>query len=119
MGHRFRLLSPRSEFSVILVTFCLEDEFNNLIDNSILGATMLSITVKIEFWNRSSTVSTKLLICFQSFHKTSFQVFTFTVFSLVAKILLEVTAVKSRSLVPSLTITFLCLPLAALPIMTS
>ena len=50
--------SPRSEFAVTLVTSHPEDAFRDLIANSILGATTLSIAVKITFCILSSTVST-------------------------------------------------------------
>ena len=42
--------SPRSEFAITLVTSRPEDAFIDLIANSILGATMLSIAAKISFW---------------------------------------------------------------------
>ena len=112
--------SPRSEFAATLVASRPEDAFIDLIPNSILGATMLLIAVKNVFWILSSTVSTILLI-FQSTlplkHLSKF--LRFTVFSLVAKLLQDVATVKSPSLVPSLTITFFCLSLAALPIIIS
>ena len=54
--------SLRSEFADTLVTSRPEDAFIDLIANSILGATMLSMAVKIAFCILSSTVSTILLI---------------------------------------------------------
>ena len=54
--------SPRYEFAVTLVTSRPEDAFIDLIANSILGATMFSIAVKIAFCILSSTLSTVLLI---------------------------------------------------------
>ena len=66
---------------------------------------MLSIAVKIAFWILSSTVSTMLLISLSILSlKHLSKVFTSTVFSFVAQPLLEIPTVKSRSLVPSLTI---------------
>ena len=41
--------SPSSEFAVTLVTSRPEDAFIDLIANSILGATMLTIAINIEF----------------------------------------------------------------------
>ena len=106
--------------AVTLVASRPEDAFIDLIASSILGATMLSLAVKIAFWILSSTVSTLLLISMSiPSLKHLFKVFTFIIFSLIAELLLEVPSVKSRSLVPSLTITFRCLSLAALPMMIS
>ena len=111
---------PRSEFAVTMVASRPEDAFIDLTANSILGATMLSIAVKIAFWILSSTVSTKLLISLSILSlKHLSKVFTFTVFSLVTKLSLEVPTVKSRSLLPSFIIAFSRSSLATLPIMIS
>ena len=108
--------SLHSEFAAPLVASRPEDAFNDVIANSILGATRLSIAVKIAFCILSSIVSTILLISLSTFSlKHLSKVFTFTVLSLVAVVLLKVLAVKSRSLVPSLTTGFSWLSLAALP----
>ena len=45
----FPTCSPRSEFAATLVTSRTDDAFIDLIANSILAATMLSIAVKIAF----------------------------------------------------------------------
>ena len=112
--------SQHSQFAVILVASRPQDAFIDLFANSILGATMLSIAVKTKFWIPSSTVSTIRLISLSTLSlKHLSKVFRFTVFSLVAKLLLGVPTVKSRSLVPSMTITFSSLSPPALPIMIS
>ena len=112
--------SPRSEFAVTLVTSRPEDAFIDPIAISIFGATMLSIAVKIAFCILFSTVSIILLmsLSIRSLKHLS-KVFTLTVISLTAILLLEIPMVKSRSLVPSLTTTFSCLSLAVLSIITS
>ena len=112
--------SLHSEFAATLVASRPEDAFIDLIASWILGATLLSITVQIAFWILSSTVSTKLFSSLSILSLKHFsKVLTFTAFSLVAELLLEVPMVKSRSLVPSLTIVFPCLSLGALPIIIS
>ena len=95
-----------------LVTSVPEDAFIDLIASSILGATMLSIAVKIAFCILSSTVSKILLISLPILLlKHLSNVFTLSAFSLTTELLLEVPTVKSRSLVPSLTTVFSCLSL--------
>ena len=90
--------SPRPESALTLVESRPEDAFIYLIANSFLGATMISTAVKIEFWILSFTVSTILLISLSILSlKHLSKVFTFTVFSLVTKLSLEVPTVKSRS----------------------
>ena len=109
--------SPRSEFAVTLVASRPEDAFIDLLYTSILGATKLSIAVKIAFWILSSTVSSILLISLSVFSIKQFsQVFTFSVFSLVTQLLPEVPTVKSRSLETSLSNIISRLSLAMLPI---
>ena len=99
--------STRSEFAVTLVAFRREDAFIDLIANSILGATMLSIAVKIAFWILSSTASTILHISLSILSlKHLSKVSTFTAFSLVLKLLPEVPTVKSWSLVTLITAVF-------------
>ena len=112
--------SLRSEFADTLVAYRPEDAIIDLIAYSILAPTMLSIAVKIAFCILSSTVSTKLLISLSILSlKHLSKIFTFIAFSLKIELLLEIPIVKSQSLVPSLTTTFSCLPLAALPIIIS
>ena len=116
------ICSPRSETAVSVVASRQEDEFIDLIANSILGVTILSMAVKNVSWFLFSTVSTILLISLSilSLNYIS-KAFTFSGFSLVTKILLllQVPMVISRSTVPSLATVFSCLSLAALPIMIS
>ena len=112
--------SPRSAFAVTLVASRPEDAFIDLIADSIFGATMLTIAVKIAFCILSSTVSTILLISLSILSlKHLSKVLTFTVLSIIAILLLEASIVKSRSLVPLLTTVFSWLSLAALSIMIS
>ena len=112
--------SPRSEFAITLVTSRPEDAFIDLIANSIFGATMFSIAVKIALCILSSTVPTILLISLSILSlKRLSKVFTFITFSLTAVLLLELLTVKSRSFVPILTTAFSCLSLTALPIIIS
>ena len=109
--------SLRSEFADTLVTSRPEDAFIDLIANSILGATMLSMAVKFAFCILSSTASTLLFISLSILSLKHFsRVFTFIAFQLSTELLLKVPTVKSRSLEPSLTTTFSCLALVALPI---
>ena len=83
--------SPRSGFAVTFVGSCPEDSVFNLIANSILGAAIMSMAVKIAFWIMSSTVSAILLIPLSIFSlKYLSKIFTVTVFSLLTKILPEV-----------------------------
>ena len=112
--------SLRSEFADTLATSRPEDAFIDLIANSIFGATMLSMAVKIAFCILSSTVSTILLISLSILSlKHLSKVFTFIAFQLSTELLLKVPTVKSRSLEPSLTTKISCLSLAALPITKS
>ena len=98
--HYFPTCSPSSEVAVTIVITRPEDAFMDLIAKSILGATMLSIAVKIAFCILSSTVSTILLSYLSIISlKHLSKVFTFTVLSLIAMLLLEVPTVKSGSLV--------------------
>ena len=60
--------SLRSKFADTLVTSRPEDAFIDLIANSILGVTMLSMAVKIAFYILSSTVSTILFISLSIAH---------------------------------------------------
>ena len=63
-----------------------EDAFIDLIVDSILGATIQSIAVKIAFWILSSTVLTILVISLSILSmKHLSKVFTFIVFSLATK----------------------------------
>ena len=111
--------SPRSELAVTLVASRPEDAFIDLIANSILGVTMLSIAVKVALLILSSTVSTILFISLSILSlKHLSKVFTFAVFSLTAE-LLEIPTLKSRSLVPSLTAMLSCLSPTIMPIMVS
>ena len=92
----------------------------DLIANSILGATILSIAVRIAFCILSSTVSTILFISLSILSlKHLSRVFTFIAFQLSTELSLKVPTVKSRSFEPSLTTIFSCLSLAALPITKS
>ena len=105
-----------SEFADTLVASRPENAFIDLIAKSILGATMLSIAVKIAF-----CIYLQLYQQYCSFLsilslKHLSKVFAFIAFSLTTELLLEIPTVKSRSLVLSLTTTFSCLSLAALPI---
>ena len=59
--------SLRSELADTLVTSRPEDPFIDLIANSNIGATMLSIAVKIAFCILSSTLSTILLLSLSIF----------------------------------------------------
>ena len=112
--------SLRSEFTDTLVTSRPEDALIDLIANSILGATILSIAVRIAFCILSSTVSTILFISLSILSlKHLSRVFTFIAFQLSTELLLKVPTVKFRSLEPSLTTIFSCLSLAALPITKS
>ena len=112
--------SLRSEFAGTLVTSRPEDAFIDLIANSILGATMLSIAVKIAFCILSSTVSTILFISLSILSlKHLSKIFTFITFPLTIELSLQVPTVKSRSLVPPLTTVLSCLSLAALPMIMS
>ena len=113
------ICSLRCKFAVTLVASCPEGAFIDLIANSILGATLLLIAVKIAFWIPFSTVSTILLIFLSILSlKHLSKVFTFTVFSLVNE-LSQVPTVRSRSAKPSLNIVVSCLWLAVLPIIIS
>ena len=95
------ICSPRSEFAVTLVASRLEDAFIDLIAHSILGATTLSIAVKIAFCILSSNVSTKLLISLSTLSlKHLSKVFKFFVLSIIAMLILEKPTVKPRSIVP-------------------
>ena len=97
--------SPRCEFAVTLVASRQEDAFFDLIANSILGATMLSMAVKIVFCILSSNLSTILLISLSILSlKHLSKVLTFTVLSIIAKFFLEASMVKSRFLVISTSI---------------
>ena len=110
----------RSEFPDKLVTSRPEDALIDLIANSILGATILFIAVRIAFCILSSTVSTILFISLSILSlKNLPRVLTFIAFHLSTELLLKVPRVKSRSLEPSLTTIFSCLSLAALPITKS
>ena len=112
--------SLHSKFAATLVASRQEHAFTDLIANSIIEATMLPVAVKIAFCIPSSTVSTILLLSLSilSLNHLS-KVFTFTVLSLIAKLLLEASMVKFRSWVTSLTTEFSWFSLAALPIMIS
>ena len=94
----FPTCSQRSEFAITLVTSHLEDAFTDLIAYSFLGATILSIAVKIAFCILSSTVSMIWLISLSILSlKHLSNVFTLTVLSLTAVLLLEALMVKSWS----------------------
>ena len=112
--------SLRSEIADTLVASRPEDAFIDLIANSILGATIFSIAVKIAFCILSSTVSTILLISLSILSlKNLSKVFIPIAFPLITESLLEVPTVKSRSSMPSLTTVFSCLSLTALPMIMS
>ena len=103
------MCSQRSEFAVTLVAFRAEDAFYDLIAHSILGAMSLSIEVKIAFPILSSTVSIILLVSLSTNSlKHQSKVFTFTVVSLVIKLLPERPTVNSWSPVPSMSVAFSC-----------
>ena len=107
------LCYPRSGFAVTLVASHPVDDFTDLVANSTFGATILSIAVKIAFWFLSATVSTILLNSLSFLQsKNLSKIFTFTVFSLAVELSPKGPTAKSRSLVPSLTISFFCLSLA-------
>ena len=113
---------PHSEFALTMIASRLEDAFIDLFAKSIFGTTVLSmaVVVKIAFWFLYSTVSTKILFSLSILSLYYlFKVFKITVFSLVTNLLLEVPKVKSRSVVPSMTITSSYIPLGVLPTLTS
>ena len=105
------------EIATTLVAPRPGDAFNDLTANSIVGVILLSITVKIAFWIFLSTGSTILFICLSILSsKHLSKVTTFTKISLVAKLLQELLTVRSWSTTLSLTTTFFCLSLTALPV---
>ena len=109
-----------SELADTLVASRPEDAFIDLIANSFLGVTTLSIAVKNAFCILPSTISTILLNSLSNLSlKHLSKVFTLTAFPLTIESLLEVPTVKSRSLAPSLTTAFSCLSLTALPMIIS
>ena len=119
-GALIPMCSPRSELAMTLVASRSEDVFIDFNAISILEATILPIAVKIAFCILSLTVSTILLISLSIILlKHPSKVFTFSVFSLVIKILPDLLTVNSWSAVPSLTTSFSCLSLTALPIKIS
>ena len=122
MWYSFRISDTFSKEAVIPMPFsryeCAatlgasrpEDAFIELTDISILGVKIVSIAVTIALWILSLTLW-RMLPIFLSTHylKRLSIVFTFTKFSVAAKILPVHLTLISWSTVPSLATTFSCL----------
>ena len=110
------MCSPRSEFALTRVAFRPEDAFIDLIANFIFRVIKVSIAVEIAFWTVSTILPTSLS---NLLLKHISKVFTFTIFSLVARLLPGFSTVNSWSRLPLLTAAFSCLLLTLLPTKTS